>query len=169
MNKFIASSIWADPTMLVTLMLLVALGGMLLYSVRKRRNVRETIEKMLDELRPGQRIRTVGGVIGRIKEIREEAPGIKTVLLLTGNDKYPAYMLFDIQAIYGIIAEEGHTIDGAPLPKTPATGDTQTSPEPKLIPLDDEAPEKTDLATDFNARDYVEKRNAVANKSKKKK
>jgi len=106
MNKFIASAAgtWKDPSMYVTLLLLLGLLAVMMFSMKRRKAVKAQVEKMLDELRPGQRVRTVGGVIGRIKEIREEAPGLKTALLLTGSDKFPTYMLFDVQAIYAILA-----------------------------------------------------------------
>lgn len=177
MNKFIAKTNWADPTMIFTLILLVGLIAMMLYSTKRRKTARAQVEKMLDELRPGQRVRTVGGIIGRIKEIREESPQVKTVLLQTGSDKYPAYMLFDIQAIYGIFAEEGHTIDGAPLMKLPAPEDKKKqNKQPAEQKTQAELNSKTEQSSpasniselsDLNAREYVDKRNALASKNKK--
>lgn len=180
MNKFIAATNWTDPTMIFTLILLVGLVAMMMYSVKRRKSARVQVEKMLDELRPGQRVRTVGGIIGRIKEIREESPQVKTILLQTGSDKYPAYMLFDIQAIYGIFAEEGHTIDGAPLMKLPAPEEKSKHPKQSTEPeskTETKTKSKTEPkskaepadATDLNAREYVDKRNALSDWNKKKK
>jgi len=154
MIKYFASS-FADPMMLIPLLLVVGLVIMMLWSSRRRKAARTETEKMLDELRPGQRVRTYSGIIGRIKEIREETPAYttekgqiipatKTVLLETGNDKNVSFMLFDIQAIHGLIPEEGHTIEGLPIQKLPA-------PEKKELLKD---------PSDLDAREYVDKRNA---------
>lgn len=181
MNKFIASGQggWTDPINIVTIVLLLGLVAMMLYSMKRRKSARTQVEKMLDELRPGQRVRTVGGIIGRIKEIREETPAtktdkgvvipaVKTVLIQTGSDKYPAYMLFDIQAIYGVMPEEGHTIEGLPIMKLPAPeekANQPTAPEKTKQPT---AAENINDLSELNAREYVDKRNALANKDKKK-
>ena len=153
MNKFLLNTIWQDPTMYITLGLLVALGLMIWFSSRRRRAMQSQITQMHEELRPGQRVRTVGGVVGRIKEIREESPGFRTVLLQTGNDKFPAYMLFDIQAIYGIVPEEGHTIDGKPLGAVQATNPATSDPSTHVTKINGE---------EIDAREYVEKRNSLS-------
>ena len=69
---------------------------------KKRKKSQDEYTGMLDTLRPGMRVKTVGGVIGRIKEIREEGPGFKTVLLETGTST----VLYDLQAIYGVVDDE---------------------------------------------------------------
>ncbi|MDR0461869.1 MAG: preprotein translocase subunit YajC [Christensenellaceae bacterium] len=68
---------------------------------RRRKTQQAEYTGMLDTLRVGTKVKTVGGVIGVIKEIREEAPGFKTVLLET-----PSLIRYDLQAIYGIVNEE---------------------------------------------------------------
>jgi len=149
MDKFISSSnSWTDPSMLILVFLVVGLVLMMIWSNRRRRTAQEQVDKMLDSLRPGQRVRTGSGIIGRIKEIREEVPAhtnekgitvpaVKSVLLQTGTDKYPAYMLIDIYAIYNVMSEEGHTIEGLPVMNLPAPEKqelpeaTETLPNPK--------------------------------------
>ena len=168
MNNYLASS-WQDNLtgLILPLLLVVGLLVMMVWSFRRRKNARIESEKMLDELRPGQRVRTYSGIIGRIKEIREETPAhttdkgvaipaVKTVLIETGTDKNSSFMLFDINAIHGVIPEVGHTIEGLPVKSLPA-------------------PEKRELLqpaadpSDINAREYVDKRNALSNKDKTKK
>lgn len=162
----------SDPTIWVVLLLLVAMGGFMIFSSRRRKQVQGQVEKMLDELRAGQRVRTVGGVIGRIKEIREESPGVKTVLLQTGSDKFPAYMLFDIQAIYGVFAEEGHTITGQVIPakeekkEAEAKKETEAKKEPEA--KKEESKDDGFKSDVFNAREYVNKASSSSSKSKKK-
>ena len=95
--------LWAYITLGVILLLFV---GMIMAQTRRRRTAQAEYAGMLDTLRTGMRVKTVGGVIGKIKEIREEAPGFKTVLLETGTDKNPSLVLYDFQAIYGIVDDE---------------------------------------------------------------
>jgi len=161
MINFIGSP-FADPLMIIPLLLIVGLVVMMIWSRRRNSAARQEAEKMLDELRPGQRVRTYSGIIGRIKEIREETPAhttekgvnvpaVKTVLLETGSDKNPSTMLFDVHAIHGLIPEEGHTIEGLPVMKLPAPEKQEL-----LQPTDPADP------SDLNAREYVDKRNAKA-------
>ena len=168
MNKLILEGGSGGNTATSISLMVVLFGALAFYmiwSVRRRKNVHSQVEKMLDELRPGQRVRTLGGIIGRIKEIREESPArtnekgvvtpaVRTVLLQTGSDKNPSFMLFDIQAIYGVFPEEGHTLEGMPVVKN--------SPAP-------ETKEALQDPTDLNAREYLEKRNVAVQGGKKKK
>jgi hypothetical protein len=114
------------------------------------------------------------GVIGRIKEIREEAPGFKTILLETGDDKNLSSLIYEINAVQGIVNEEAlmqlsmkkhleelekanseNTVD------TPTPAYTEPDPhEVKITTLNGEA---------FDAREYVEKRNASVKKTTEKK
>jgi preprotein translocase YajC subunit len=138
----------------------VLLGVMALFVVlammqtKRRKAMQVQVEQMLDELRPGMRVRTVGGIMGRIKEIREEAPTVKTVLLQTGNDKFPSYMLFDINAIYGVIAEEGHNLDGSPVVplQNAGTSSVENSADNVTLLNGEEV-----VGDDFDAKDYVSK------------
>jgi preprotein translocase subunit YajC len=91
----------------------VLIGGMAVVCVlllvmksRQRQKQQGEYAGMLDNLRAGVRVKTVGGVIGRIIEIREEVAGFKTVLLETGYEKGKSYVLYDIQAIYGVVDDE---------------------------------------------------------------
>jgi len=86
---------------------IVAVFIALIFSqTRRRRAAQAEYTGMLDTLRMGMRVKTVGGVLGKIREIREEAPGFKTVLLETGDPKNPSLVLYDLQAIYGIVDDE---------------------------------------------------------------
>jgi|GEM_PF-2237642 len=162
MRQLLLTSTFADPTIYVTFGLLVALALMIWFSSRRRKVTQDQVMKMHDELRPGQRIRTVGGVVGRIKEIREESPGFRTVLLETGNAKYPAYMLFDIQAVYGIVPEEGHTLSGSPIIDPAASANARVTKA-----QDASSAVTASSEDDINAREYVDKRNNFSTTKKK--
>ena len=86
--------------------IVVIFALMIVMQSRRRKTAQAEYTGMLDTLRTGMRVKTVGGVIGRIREIREEAPGFKTVLLETGSDTNKSLVLYDLQAIYGIVDDE---------------------------------------------------------------
>ena len=93
---------------------------MIFLSRRRQRRMVGNQVAMLDRIRMGMRVKTVSGVIGRIKEIREEPSGMKTVLIETGNDKYCSYMQVDINAVMEIVSEEGAVPLPEPVVETPA-------------------------------------------------
>jgi len=78
---------------------------------RRQRNMMETQGAMLDRLRMGMRVKTVSGVIGRIKEIREEVGGLRTVLIESGNDKFTSFMQVDINAIMEIVNDHSEQVE----------------------------------------------------------
>ena len=86
--------------------LVLVFVAMIVTQSRKRRTAQAEYAGMLETLRPGMRVKTVGGVIGKIREIREEAPGFKTVMIETGDAKNPSLVTYDLQAIYGIVDDE---------------------------------------------------------------
>ena len=97
------SEIWFYAVLAIIVIIFIAMVTM---QTRRRRTQQTEYAGMLETLRPGMRVKTVGGVIGVIREIREEAPDFKTVLLETGDEKNPSLVLYDLQAIYGAIDEE---------------------------------------------------------------
>jgi len=93
-----------DTSFYVTVGIIIAIFVlMIVMQSRRRQKSQAEYLGMLDTLRVGTRVKTVGGVIGKIVEIREEAPGFKTVLIETGDAKNPSRVLYDMQAIYGVV------------------------------------------------------------------
>ena len=70
--------------------LLLGMVVLMLVQGRRQRKAQEDYMSMLDTLRPGVKVKMASGLLGRIKEIREEAPGFKTITLhkrITNNNK----------------------------------------------------------------------------------
>lgn len=86
--------------------LLVGMVVLMLVQGRRQKKAQEDYVAMLDTLRPGVKVKMASGLLGRIKEIREEAPGFKTVTLNIGDSKNAVEMTFVIEAIQGIVNEE---------------------------------------------------------------
>lgn len=85
--------------------LLLGMVALMLVQGRRQKKAQEDYMSMLDTLRPGVKVKMASGLLGRIKEIREEAPGFKTVTLNIG-EKNPVEMTFVIEAVQGIVNEE---------------------------------------------------------------
>ncbi|MCQ2382093.1 MAG: preprotein translocase subunit YajC [Clostridia bacterium] len=85
------------------------LGGMIVLMFvqsRRQKKVQEDYMSMLDTLRPGVKVKMASGLLGRVKEIREEAPGFKTITLNIGEGKNTVEMTFVMEAVQGIVNEE---------------------------------------------------------------
>ena len=152
--------------------------GMIFFQSKRRRRHMEHQQDMMNRLRSGMRIKTVAGTIGRIKEIREESNGLKTILLETGTGKDVSYLLMDVQAILNIMDEDRLIDDGsAPATALPPIPDTEfpkkaeaTEPQPEATaepnPMHEKYEEMKAEAEkareeDFNAGEFVTKSNST--------
>ncbi len=86
--------------------IIIVMAVMVVVSGRRQKKAQEDYMGMLDTLRPGVKVKMVSGLLGRIKEIREELPGFKTVTLNIGEDKNVIEMTFVIEAVQGVVNEE---------------------------------------------------------------
>lgn len=85
---------------------LVAMVVFMVIQGRRQKKAQDDYMAMLDALRPGVKVKMASGLLGRIKEIREEAPGFKTITLNIGEGKSIVEMTFVIEAVQGIVNEE---------------------------------------------------------------
>ena len=86
--------------------LLVGMIVLMFVQGRRQKKAQSDYLAMLDTLRPGVRVKMASGLLGRIKEIREEAPNFKTIVITTNEDKNSTEMTFVIEAVQGIVNEE---------------------------------------------------------------
>lgn len=84
----------------------IAMFVFLMLQSRKQKKAQEDYMGMLDSLRPGVKVKMASGLLGRIKDIHEIAPGFKTVTLNIGEGKNVVEMTFVIEAVQGIVNEE---------------------------------------------------------------
>jgi len=138
----------------------ILLGGlvlvfvvMIMFQVRRRKRVMAEQETLLDRLRPGMRIKTVAGTIGRIRELRDEGGGQRTILIETGFGNNMSFMLIDFQAVLAVMDEPMTTSA-----TTPLTMQTEAAAEDcKFTEMQKES--------ELDAKEFVEK----SNKGRKKK
>ena len=84
------------------LALLVALIALYIVSIFRRKKDSEQAQKMIDELKPGTKVKTYTGFYGTIDSIRETTDG-KVVMLRIGEEGgKQAFVEIDANAIYGI-------------------------------------------------------------------
>ena len=70
-------------------------------TITNRKRAKE-YNQMIDNIRVGDLVRTVGGIIGRITKINEK-DGYKTIIVETGAKGSKSTMEFDIASIYAVL------------------------------------------------------------------
>lgn len=100
-----------DPTTIVFIVLLVVLIAALLivpmFTNKKRAKQTEELHR---SLQPGDLIKTVGGIIGTIKEIRQVSPVDREMVIETGEGDNKTTMVFDIQALYQVMSRSNTVV-----------------------------------------------------------
>ena len=87
-----------NPTMLIiTIVVLVALVGMFIWSTISNKKKRKEAEQMVTGLSIGDKVKTIGGVCGYVVEVNDAE---NTFVLETGTDAKKSYVKFDKGAIY---------------------------------------------------------------------
>lgn len=87
--------------------LVVLLIGMFVFSSRRNKKRQQEAENLINSVRPGNKVKTIGGVCGIVVEVNDEE---NTFVLETGSEASgKCYMKFDKQAIYqtDAVAEGG--------------------------------------------------------------
>lgn len=76
--------------------LLVFMIGMMFFSQRRQKKQKEKVEKMINALTPGNKVKTIGGIMGTIVEKTHDG----MFVIETGSNDYKSYIKFDKSAIY---------------------------------------------------------------------
>lgn len=139
---------WIFVGLLVVLVVLLLVVPM--FTNKKRAKQTNDLH---NSLQPGDVVKTVGGIIGTIKEIRQISPNDREMLIETGEGDNKTTMLFDIQALYQIMSRasssntpaSGNVFDDkpeeAPVEKSEPVAATE---EPAAVEEHTEAVEKTE-------------------------
>lgn len=127
MLNFLVSAMNAQTiVMIVLLAIMVIVLIVLPMFTNKRRN--KAINDLHSSLRPGDIIKTVGGIVGTIVEIKEISPVDKEMVVETGVGDNKSTMVFDVQAVYQVLSKVDAPVSVAePAPST----ETAVQEEPK--------------------------------------
>ena len=94
-----------DPTTIIFIVLLalliVALLVVPMFTNKKRAKQTDELHR---SLKPGDMIKTIGGIVGTIVEIRQISPVDKEMVIETGVEGSKTTMVLDIQALYMVIS-----------------------------------------------------------------
>jgi len=92
------------PSWTFPILLLVLFGGYYFYSVRKQKRYAAMSQKLVSELKVGDKVKTYAGFYGTIVQIETTAQ-TTIAILKTGNETFPGYISVDINAIYALSQE----------------------------------------------------------------
>lgn len=103
MTNFILAA-EATPSWLLPVLLLGLLVVMLVLPTLSNKKRMKQFKEMQDGLKVGDKVQTIGGIIGRINRINDK-DGVKSVVLETGDKKEKTFIEFDVNAIAGPIVK----------------------------------------------------------------
>ncbi len=94
-----------DPTTWIFVGLLVVLVVVLLVvpMFTNKKRAKQTME-LHNSLKPGDVIKTVGGIIGTVKSVKQISPNDREMVIETGDGDNKTTMTFDIQALYQVLS-----------------------------------------------------------------
>ena len=125
----------------------VVLVLMIVLTVIPQKNRQKQQQEMMDSLRVGTKIMTIGRMVGKIAEIRSD----NTLVINVGTDDTPTFIVIDRNAV-GLVLENV----AAP---APAVAETPAAEEPAEEPDDkaDAAPAEDIPVEDISASDDSDK------------
>ena len=94
--------------------LIVAIIGLFVWQSINGKKKQKEAQEMVNSLKIGDRVKTIGGVCGFVYEINNDE---NTFVLETGADDKKSYVKFDKGAIYQTAPAKGNAVKEAPAPK----------------------------------------------------
>ncbi len=76
---------------------LLAIVLLMVFNSRSQKKRRDEMSAQLDAIRPGSKVKTIGGICGVVVEVNPED---NTFVLETGSEGNKSYLRFDKQAVY---------------------------------------------------------------------
>ena len=103
---------------IVFVVIIVAMIGLLIWQTISGKKKQKEAQNMLNQLKIGDRVKTIGGVCGFVAEINDAE---NTFVLETGTDDNKSYVKFDKGAIYQTAPAQGSAVEA----KEEAKADTE--------------------------------------------
>ena len=124
-----------------------------IFSSRSRKKQQEQIEEKMSKLKKGDKIKTIGMIIGEIVEVNEDG----TYLIMTGNAECFSYMTIDKQAIYQIIEAKQEEPAAEPFGETTEAAEDSETTEATPATEEAEATEENEEHTEKAVETVEEK------------
>ncbi|MFA6860758.1 MAG: preprotein translocase subunit YajC [Clostridia bacterium] len=102
MNLFLFTETSTTPSWILPIVLLAILIGMFAFNTFRQKKYRESAEKLVSELKVGDKVKTYSGMYGTIVEIQNLDSG-KVAVLKTGTENFVGFYSIDINAIYSVV------------------------------------------------------------------
>lgn len=121
--------------------LIVAIIAMFIFSSKRRKKQEEEAKNLIDAVKPGNKVKTIGGICGIVVEVDSEE---NTFVLETGTEQSgKCFIKFDKQAIYQTDAVVNKAAAEATAEDTPAENAEELPVEPVEEPAPaEEAPQE---------------------------
>lgn len=103
MVSFSLLSVEATTIVFIVLLVVLIVALLVVPMFTNKKRAKQT-EELHNSLQPGDLIKTVGGIIGTIKEIRQVSPVDKEMIIETGVGDNKTTMTFDIAALYQVMS-----------------------------------------------------------------
>lgn len=134
----------------VFIVIIVAMIGLLIWQTISGKKKQKEAQNMLNQLKIGDRVKTIGGVCGFVAEINDAE---NTFVLETGTDDKKSYVKFDKGAIYQTAPAQGSAVEAkeepkseeAPAPEAPAEESADETPKAETQPAKRTRKKKTDI------------------------
>lgn len=146
--------------------LVVAIIVMFVFSSKRRKKQEEDAKNLIDAVKPGNKVKTIGGICGIVVEVDTEE---NTFVLETGTEQSgKSYIKFDRQAIYQTDAVVDKTVAPAAEEKTEESAEVKEENVPEE-PFKDEdlAPAAEETKEEAPATEEAEKKPAKKKTAKK--
>ena len=154
-NMFLSAESNTTTWIFVALLVVLVVVLLVVPMFTNKKRAKQTTE-LHNSLRPGDVIKTVGGIIGTIKAVRVVSPRDKEMVIETGDGDNKTTMVFDIQALYQIVSRAAEPIAPVAEPAADVENTDVATTEPEQKP--DETPvaeEKTETAAAEPAAETV--------------
>ena len=110
--------------------LVVAIIVMFVFSSKRRKKQEEEAKNLIDAVKPGNKVKTIGGICGIVVEVDLEE---NTFVLETGSESSgKCFLKFDRQAIYQTDAVVEGSSTPATAEETPAEAPAEEAPETEV-------------------------------------
>ena len=117
--------------------LIVAIIVMFVFSSKRRKKQEEEAKNLIDAVKPGNKVKTIGGICGIVVEVDTEE---NTFVLETGSEQSgKCFLKFDRQAIYqtDAVVEKNAPVAEEVNPETEEVKPEEPAEEVKDVPADE--------------------------------
>ena len=111
---------------IVFVVIIAAMIGLLIWQTISGKKKQKEAQNMLNQLKIGDRVKTIGGVCGFVVEINDAE---NTFVLETGTSDNKSYVKFDKGAIYQTAPAQGSAVEAKEEAKTEEIAETETPAE----------------------------------------